>query len=167
VLNIGAGEMILIALVLLMAVGPEQLPGLIRRAGRTVSEIKSMTEGLRTEFMSGLDEIERATDPEAWAAGNDTAASASRNRPARLGIADSPNGAEPEDTDPDDYGVDDSESQASDLEDGDFEDGDFEDGDLEALGFADSGKTEPEDAAEQDAPAPAFPEADVDPGAQA
>lgn len=69
--NIGAGEMIVIALILLMAVGPEQLPGLIRRVGRTVSEVKGMTEGLRAEFMSGLEEIERATDPEAWAAGNE------------------------------------------------------------------------------------------------
>lgn len=69
--NIGAGEMIVIALILLMAVGPEQLPGLIRRVGRTVSEVKGMTEGLRSEFMSGLEEIERATDPEAWAAGNE------------------------------------------------------------------------------------------------
>ncbi|MEM7322388.1 MAG: twin-arginine translocase TatA/TatE family subunit [Actinomycetota bacterium] len=67
--NIGAGEMIVIALILLMAVGPEQLPGLIRRVGRTVSEVRGMTEGLRAEFMSGLEEIERATDPEAWAAG--------------------------------------------------------------------------------------------------
>ena len=69
--NIGAGEMIVIALILLMAVGPEQLPSLIRRVGRTVSEVKGMTEGLRSEFMSGLEEIERATDPEAWAAGNE------------------------------------------------------------------------------------------------
>ena len=38
VFNIGAGEMIVIALILLMAVGPEQLPGLIRRVGRTVSD---------------------------------------------------------------------------------------------------------------------------------
>ena len=71
VFNIGAGEMIVIALILLMAVGPEQLPSLIRRVGRTVSEVKGMTEGLRSEFMSGLEEIERATDPEAWAAGNE------------------------------------------------------------------------------------------------
>lgn len=68
--NVGAGEMIVIALILLMAVGPEQLPGLIRRVGKTVSEVKGMTEGLRAEFMSGMEEIERATNPEAWAAGN-------------------------------------------------------------------------------------------------
>lgn len=67
-LNIGPGEVILIALVLLIAVGPEQLPSLIRRVGQTVSQVRGMTEGLRTEFMSGLDEIERATDPNAWAA---------------------------------------------------------------------------------------------------
>ncbi len=68
VFNIGPGEIIIVALVLLIAVGPEQLPGVIRRAGRVVSQARSMTEGLRSDFMAGMDEIERATDPNAWAA---------------------------------------------------------------------------------------------------
>lgn len=67
-LNIGAGEIIIIGLVLLIVVGPEQLPGVIRRVGRTVSEARAMTENLRSEFMSGMEEIEKATDPNAWAA---------------------------------------------------------------------------------------------------
>ncbi|MEM7273733.1 MAG: twin-arginine translocase TatA/TatE family subunit [Actinomycetota bacterium] len=71
-LNIGAGELIVIALILLIAVGPEQLPSVIRRVGKTIAEVRSMTDGLRTEFMAGMEEIERATDPEAWAADSST-----------------------------------------------------------------------------------------------
>ena len=66
VFNIGAGEMVLIALVLLIAVGPEQLPGVIRRTGQAVGQIRSMSDRLRTDFMSSMDEIERATDVSSW-----------------------------------------------------------------------------------------------------
>ncbi len=65
--NIGAGEMILIALVLLIAVGPEQLPGVIRRTGRVVGQLKTMSDNLRRDFNASLDEIERATDVKGWA----------------------------------------------------------------------------------------------------
>lgn len=65
--NIGAGEMILIALVLLIAVGPEQLPGVIRRTGRVVGQLKTMSDNLRRDFNASLDEIERAADVKSWA----------------------------------------------------------------------------------------------------
>lgn len=64
--NIGPAELLIIGLVLLIAVGPEQLPGVIRRVGSTVAQARSMTDGLRSEFMAGLDEIERAADVERW-----------------------------------------------------------------------------------------------------
>ena len=85
--NIGAGEMILIALVLLIAVGPEQLPGVIRRAGRLVSQVRSMSDGLRRDFMDSMDEIDRAADPRKWAdTGFDSEQTVARfsNPPARL-----------------------------------------------------------------------------------
>lgn len=65
--NIGAGEMILIALVLLIAVGPEQLPGVIRRTGKVVGQLKTMSDNLRRDFNASLDEIERAADVKSWA----------------------------------------------------------------------------------------------------
>ncbi len=67
--NIGAGEMILIALVLLIAVGPEQLPGVIRRTGKVVGQLKAMSDNLRRDFNSSLEEIERAADVKNWAGG--------------------------------------------------------------------------------------------------
>lgn len=78
--NVGPGEVIIVALVLLIAVGPEQLPGVIRRVGRTVSQVRSMTDGLRQDFMAGMDEIERAADPKTWA--EDEASAPSKVKPS-------------------------------------------------------------------------------------
>ncbi|MEM9563003.1 MAG: hypothetical protein AAGA93_10315 [Actinomycetota bacterium] len=68
--NIGPAELMVIGLVLLIAVGPEQLPGVIRRVGSMVAQARSMTDGLRSEFMAGLEEIERVTDPDEWTSEN-------------------------------------------------------------------------------------------------
>ncbi len=66
--NIGAGEWIVLAIVVLVFVGPEQLPSVIRRAGQLIGQARSMSEGLRGDFMSGMAEIEAAADPTKWAA---------------------------------------------------------------------------------------------------
>ena len=65
--NIGAGEMMLIAIVLLIAVGPEQLPGVIRKVGRTMGQLKSMSDRLRDDFVTGMNQIEEASDVKSWA----------------------------------------------------------------------------------------------------
>ncbi len=110
--------MILIALVLLIAVGPEQLPGLIRRGSRTLGQMRAMSEGLRRDLMSSMDELERASDPRKWAE-SDLDVDHS-DQPQRFGAADpgsprssseaqvagsSENGSEP-DLDPDVDAVD-------------------------------------------------------------
>lgn len=64
--NIGGGELLVIAMVALIAVGPEQLPSVLRKFGRGVAQIRSMTAGLREEFMSGLDEVTDVVDPKSW-----------------------------------------------------------------------------------------------------
>ena len=55
--NIGGGEILVIAMVALIAVGPEQLPGLLRKIGRFLGQARSVTSNLRDEFMSGIDEV--------------------------------------------------------------------------------------------------------------
>lgn len=65
-MNIGAGEMLLIAIVLLVAVGPEQLPGLVRKIGKTAGELKTMSDRVREEFMSGVNQLEEAVEPKTW-----------------------------------------------------------------------------------------------------
>jgi sec-independent protein translocase protein TatB len=55
-LNVGGGELILIGLVALIALGPEQLPTVMRKLGALTNQIRSLSSGLRQEFLSGLDE---------------------------------------------------------------------------------------------------------------
>ncbi|CAG7648380.1 twin-arginine translocase TatA/TatE family subunit [Paenibacillus allorhizosphaerae] len=47
--NIGIGGLILIVLVVLLLFGPSKLPELGRAFGRTLSEFKESTRGLRSE----------------------------------------------------------------------------------------------------------------------
>ena len=92
--NIGAGEMILIALVLLIAVGPEQLPGVIRRAGRTMGQLRSMSDGLRRDFMSSMDELERASDPRRWSEQGRDQTNRSSDPPAKTPSSEQPDSSD-------------------------------------------------------------------------
>lgn len=56
--QVGGPEFLVIVIVALIAVGPDQLPDVVRKLGRWASQFRSMTSGLRTEFMAGIDEIE-------------------------------------------------------------------------------------------------------------
>lgn len=58
--NIGGPEVLVIALIALVVVGPDQLPSVLRKAGKYASQLRSMSNGLRQEFMSGVDEINPA-----------------------------------------------------------------------------------------------------------
>jgi sec-independent protein translocase protein TatB len=68
--NIGGAEVLVIAMVALIAVGPEQLPSVLRKFGRRVSQLRSMTSGLRDEFMAGLDDANEAVNPNSWLKGS-------------------------------------------------------------------------------------------------
>jgi Tat protein translocase TatB subunit len=54
--NVGGGEVIVIALIALIALGPEQLPSVMRKLGALSAQIRSMTTDLKQEFLSGLEE---------------------------------------------------------------------------------------------------------------
>ncbi len=82
--------MMLIAVALLIAVGPEQLPGLVRKVGTTVGQFRSLSDRLRSDFTAGMEELDRATDVKGWTelptpdfTGRDPAADSARppNRP--------------------------------------------------------------------------------------
>lgn len=51
-----------IALIALIFVGPEELPAILRRVGRQVAQIRDITTSVRDEFMA---EVEKA-DPNSW-----------------------------------------------------------------------------------------------------
>ncbi len=60
--GIGGGEFMVIALIALIAVGPEQLPSVMRKLGGYVAQVRSMADGVKSEFMSGMDGL----DPTTW-----------------------------------------------------------------------------------------------------
>ena len=55
-LNVGGGELLVIALIALIALGPEQLPSVMRKLGALSAQLRNVTTGLKDEFMSGLDQ---------------------------------------------------------------------------------------------------------------
>ena len=61
-MNVGGGELIVIALIALIALGPEQLPSVMRKLGALSAQLRSMTTGLKEEFMSGLDQPSPGND---------------------------------------------------------------------------------------------------------
>ena len=54
--NIGGAEVLLIAIVALVVLGPERLPELGRSAGRMVHKLKTMTDGLQSEVRDVMDD---------------------------------------------------------------------------------------------------------------
>lgn len=65
-MNIGLGEWIVLGVVLLVFVGPEQLPTVVRRAGQLIGQLRTVSERLKGDFMSSMAEIESAADPRSW-----------------------------------------------------------------------------------------------------
>lgn len=55
--NIGFGELLIIMVVLIIAVGPDRLPALMRTIGKTIRSVRQASDDLRASV--GLDEIMR------------------------------------------------------------------------------------------------------------
>ena len=58
--GIGFGEMLIIAVVLLIAVGPKQLPALMKTVGKGIRDVRRAAEDLRRS--TGIDELLRDED---------------------------------------------------------------------------------------------------------
>jgi sec-independent protein translocase protein TatB len=56
VFNITGGELVIIAVLALIVLGPDKLPDFVRRAGRVYGEIKKMSMGFKTEFRDVIEE---------------------------------------------------------------------------------------------------------------
>lgn len=56
VFNITGGELVIIAILALIVLGPDKLPDFVRRAGRVYGEIKKMSTGFKTEFRDVIEE---------------------------------------------------------------------------------------------------------------
>ncbi len=56
--NIGGQEFALIILLALVVVGPEQLPGLVRKMGQYAAQARQMSSSLRAEFMAATEPMQ-------------------------------------------------------------------------------------------------------------
>ena len=60
--GIGLPEMIVIAIVALVFIGPKNLPGVLRSVGRGLVQLKRATNEVRTTVRDEMDQIERQID---------------------------------------------------------------------------------------------------------
>ena len=60
--GIGLPEMIVIAVVALIFIGPKNLPGVLRSVGRGLVQLKRATNEVRTTVQDEMDQIERDID---------------------------------------------------------------------------------------------------------
>lgn len=56
--DIGWSEMLVIAIVIIVVVGPKELPGMLRTFGRTTSKLRVMANDFRKQFDEALKEAE-------------------------------------------------------------------------------------------------------------
>ncbi len=53
--NVGGGELMLIALVALLVLGPDKLPDFARKSARILGQLRSMSQGFQNEMKSVMD----------------------------------------------------------------------------------------------------------------
>lgn len=58
--NIGLGEILLIGILLLVVVGPERLPGILRQAGRYYGMLRRTAMDFQQAFMQEADDVTRS-----------------------------------------------------------------------------------------------------------
>jgi sec-independent protein translocase protein TatB len=63
--NIGGGELLVIALIALIVLGPQRLPGAARQVGKTVGELRRISTGFQNELRHAFDEAERTESAKA------------------------------------------------------------------------------------------------------
>ena len=57
VFNIGPEKILLVLLIALIVLGPEELPGAARKIGNVMRELRRMSVGFESELRSALDEV--------------------------------------------------------------------------------------------------------------
>lgn len=63
--NIGGGELLVIMLIALIVLGPQRLPDAARQVGKTMGDLRRLSQGFQNEMKSALD---TADDPTRMAA---------------------------------------------------------------------------------------------------
>ena len=55
-LNLSTGELLVIAVIALVVLGPERLPGAARQAGRAIAELRKISNGFQREVQEAMRE---------------------------------------------------------------------------------------------------------------
>ena len=61
--NVGGAELLVIALIALIVLGPERLPDAARQAGKALGELRRMSSGFQNELRSAIDVDEAERPP--------------------------------------------------------------------------------------------------------
>lgn len=56
--NVGGMELLSIALVALVVLGPDRLPGAVRQAGSALGQLRRISQGFRTDLTSAIEQAE-------------------------------------------------------------------------------------------------------------
>ena len=60
--NVGGMELLVIAVVALVVLGPDKLPGAIRQIGQVTGELRRISQGFQTDLRGALDDAEREAE---------------------------------------------------------------------------------------------------------
>lgn len=118
--GIGTGELLLLALIALLVLGPERMPRLARDIGKTVGDLRRTSDELRSEFMNAdrtlniekaLDAATRAAPPSEPAKAAETGATAGEPAPpvadtTQAAVAAEPSEMPPPSTEPEETAFD-------------------------------------------------------------
>ncbi|MDQ2650169.1 MAG: Sec-independent protein translocase protein TatB [Actinomycetota bacterium] len=58
--NIGGGELVVIAVLALIVLGPQRLPDVARQIGKTMGDLRRVSAGFQREFQTAIDEVDPA-----------------------------------------------------------------------------------------------------------
>jgi Tat protein translocase TatB subunit len=84
VLNLSTGELLVIAVIALVVLGPDRLPGAARQAGRAIAELRKISNGFQREVQEAMREPTPTLPPLPPEAQPDTGASKPARRRAPL-----------------------------------------------------------------------------------
>ncbi|MBK5224518.1 MAG: twin-arginine translocase subunit TatB [Acidimicrobiia bacterium] len=62
--GIGGGEVIVILLVALIVLGPDKLPGAVRKVGQVVSEVRRVSDGFQAEMRTAMLDTDPSRRPQ-------------------------------------------------------------------------------------------------------
>jgi sec-independent protein translocase protein TatB len=108
--QIGPLEILLVAVIALIVLGPEKLPDMARKVGRTASELRRIANEAREEFRADFDLGEEDDEPPSRARGRYGAGSEEESPggngsgPAEAGSSEAPGDADRGDPEPSEVG---------------------------------------------------------------